>query len=664
MAMDFFEQQQAARRRSVWLTALFAAALAAIILAVYVVVSFLFDQVHAYHARMDDPRPPFWNLPLLGITAGSVLALVLGASAFRTAALRAGGEAIAESLGGRRIEAGTRDAHERQLLNVVEEMALASGTPVPPVYVMDNELTINAFAAGHSVSDAVVGVTRGCLRRLSRDELQGVIAHEFSHILNGDMRMNLRLVGLVFGILVLGLMGRALLYSLRYVRPTRSRRSGKGGGEGGVILAILVLGAALVFIGYVGTFFGNLIKAAVSRQREYLADASAVQFTRNPGGIAGALKKIGGLRTGGLILNPAAGEVSHMFFAQSFHSFLGRMFATHPPLPDRVRRIDPTFDGQFPKLVDATADAAEAPGRASLAGAAEQAGAATADGAPIGRPSAGSLALAAAVQTVGMMSRDHVDYARRLLEALPDRLREAAGCAFSARAVVYAMLLSDDEEVCARQRRGLFERTDQATVRETDAMAVLLKQIPPEARLPLIDLALPALRELSPAQFEDFERDLRILIAADHNIDLFEWLLQHIVRRHLRAHFAPSPSTSVHYHALRPLSSQCVCLLSTLAHAGHANQGAAQAAFRQASRDLGLEDEEMLDSEQCTLAALDEALQKLDRASPAIKRRIMRACAVSIGHDHKVTTEEAELFRAFADALGCPIPPVLPGQTV
>jgi Zn-dependent protease with chaperone function len=323
--MDFFEAQDSARTRTRTLVVLFVAAVAAIIVTVYLLI----------HATVG-PGPAGRLDPLLlaAVATGTIL-LVAGGSTARTMQLRQGGGRVAELLGGRLVQSNTIDEHERRLVNVVEEMAIASGTPVPAIYVLDDERGINAFAAGYTFDDAAVAVTRGTLENLTRTELQGVIAHEFSHILNGDMRLNIRLIGLLYGILLLAIIGRGMLYA------GRGGRRGRSGGDGKVAL----IGIGLVAVGYIGVFFGRLIQAAVSRQREYLADAAAVQFTRAPEGIAGALKKIGEAAGGSRIENHHAAEASHLFFANGVSRGFTALMATHPPLTDRIRRIDPRSRG-------------------------------------------------------------------------------------------------------------------------------------------------------------------------------------------------------------------------------------------------------------------------------------------------------------------------------
>ena len=339
--MNFFEHQEAARKKTSLLVFYFVLAVAAIVAAVYLAVlaAFLF-------AEKDRPGgldvSLLWQPELFLLVAVATLALVGGGSVYRIAALSGGGHTVAELLDGRPIDPNTTDPDERRVLNVVEEMAIASGTPVPPVYLLEDEEGINAFAAGYTPSDAVIGVTRGCVQSLTRDELQGVIAHEFSHILNGDMRLNIRLMGVLYGILMISITGWFLF---RITGGGSSRRDDGDKKEGNNPLPLL--GLALYVIGYVGVFFARLIKAAVSRQREYLADASAVQFTRNPPGIAGALKKIGASADGSRVRDAEAEEVSHMFFGEALGLAASNLMATHPPLADRIRRIDPSFDGDF-----------------------------------------------------------------------------------------------------------------------------------------------------------------------------------------------------------------------------------------------------------------------------------------------------------------------------
>ncbi len=442
--MDFFQNQEKARKKTGLLVAYFVVAVVGIIASIYLVVAGLF-----LFADTDDDRAAvraltvaeqFWNPALFGAVAVATAALVGGGSLYKVAALSGGGHTVAELLGGRPIPPDTTDLDERRVLNVVEEMAIAAGTPVPPVYLLDKEKGINAFAAGFTTGDAVIGVTRGTVNTLSRDELQGVIAHEFSHILNGDMRLNIRLMGVLYGILLISLTGWIILRSTTGFYYRLGARDNKKGGN-----PLPLLGLALIVIGWVGVFFGRLIKAAVSRQREYLADASAVQFTRNPDGIAGALKKIGALSAGSKIKDPEAEEASHMFFGNALGgTALFGLLASHPPLADRIRRIDPSFDGDFSQvsLVPPTHRLAAAQAELSRS-----------------RQSAAQPRMrfnpAEAITRIGTLGPAQLAYASTLLESIPDGLTDAARAPYRARSLVFAMLLDDDE-------RGTFPATRRA----------------------------------------------------------------------------------------------------------------------------------------------------------------------------------------------------------
>jgi len=662
--MNFFERQEEARRSTRRLVLLFLLAVVLIVAAVYLAVALVFTWA------AEDRAADVWNPMVFAGVAAVTLAVIAAGTLYKVIALRGGGPAVARLLGGRPLPPNTRDFKERRLLNVVEEMALASGMPVPSVFVLDQEPGINAFAAGFSSADTVIGVTRGCLDLLSRDELQGVIAHEFSHALNGDMRLNLRLMGLLHGILVIAMIGYWLLRS----QSGRSSGRGKKGGGGQVAL----LGVAFMAIGWIGVFFGRLIKSAVSRQREFLGDASAVQFTRNPSSIAGALKKIGGLPAGSRIANSHAEEASHLFFgnamAKAFVAQLDDLMATHPPLAERIKRIEPGFDGELP-AVDA-----EATSKLQLAAAEGEAAAgivaglapAAARPAPVAAPRPPSPAASVDIDagrvadSVGTLDQAHLAHAASFMERLPAALRDTVREPSGACAVVFGLLLDRDPALRRAQLDELRRAADAPVHAETVKLSATLEACPTEARLSLIDLALPALRRLSEPQHRVFRSAVERLIAADAKISLFEFTLQRVLLRHLEPHFHPAPPPAVAYGSLRAVSRQASLLLSILAHAGQAQPERATQAFAAGARHLADTRAvlSLLPFEQCGLAELDRALAELAKASPAMKRKLLGACAAAIAFDKRVTIQEAELLRAVADSLDCPMPPFLPGQSV
>ena len=647
--MDFFERQDRARRNTKLLIAYFVAGVAALILALYVAAALVFSGVSSRHPRYtaryynDQPQVGWWNPRLFGGVALGTLAVIAMGSIFKTLELAQGGSVVATTLGGRLISPGSADPDERRLLNVVEEMALASGVPVPQVYVLPDEEGINAFAAGHSTSDAVVAVTAGTLKLLTRDEMQGVIGHEFSHILNGDMRLNLRLMGIIFGIVCLAVIGRILLYA-------RGDRDNKGKN------VLPLFGLALILVGWVGVFFGRLIQAAVSRQREFLADASAIQFTRNPAGLAGALKKIGGYARGSRIENPHAGEVSHMFFGNGMGGSFLHMLDTHPPLAERIRAIDPGFDGNFSD-VTAPRPAALAEERRSPVAfpTSQRAQSGIARLAPV-------IGVAAVLPNAGNPTPAHIRYAEELRGSIPPQLQAEARQPLGACALIYALLLSSDETARHKQLEELSRVAGPGVIQETLRILPAVHEVAAHARLPLVDLTLPALRHLSLTQFQQFKRAVQMLVESDEAIDLFEYVLQKIVVRHLEPQFADARRPVIQYYALKPLATDCAVLLSALARAGQTEPDQIQRAFQQGASILSAAAQvelQLVSPEECDLAQLDTALNRLALAVPQIKKNVLYACALTVAADSVIQELEAELLRAIGDTLDCPMPPFI-----
>ena len=699
--MNFFQAQDRARRNSVLLFFLFAAAVASLVILVYLGIALALGGAGGVD---EGGAPEFkFNPDLFAKTTAAVLAVVIFGSLTKTLALAAGGgEAVAKAMGGRLVPPATRDPDERRLINIVEEMSIASGVPAPRVYVVPDP-AVNAFAAGTRPDNAVVGVTRGALLSLSRDEMQGVVAHEFSHILNGDMRLNLRLIGILHGILIIGYIGYFLLRSAFY--GSVARRDNRGAAP------LMMIGAALALAGFAGSFFGNWIRAAVSRQREFLADASAVQFTRNPNGIGGALEKIGKLS--GILKSPRASECRHMCLADSVASGFANPFATHPPLEERIRRVLPNWkpgqnignhDGETKTRIaqlsqmsetggtGGTGEAVGAVGMGGMGFSASGGGAESkfesasasspspsleGDGTPPdlfgmlfgGGESDKGESAAEMASHIGELRPDSREFAARLHRAIPDALLESARDAHSARALLYAMLLDPRDEDCrAAQLEILKTRGDKGVYEETLRIAKHASALPPGARLPLADLAAPALRGLSPRQHRLFAENMDALVAADSAIDLFEWCLQAVVLRHLAEAFGTQKSRAT---TLRKSRDACAYALSILSRAGHPEEGEggkggeggeeeARTAFAEAAAVLagaggavGVE----FDASPFHPNQLLDATRALAGLPPLEKERFIRACAFCAGRDGVISPAERNLLTVFASLLDCPIPP-------
>lgn len=653
--MDFFEAQARAKKRTSRLVVLFTLAVIGTVLASYAAALLglhLAKDSREHRPRHDDyaveatADTVFWWQPrvFLGVS-GAVLAIVGLASLAKWGQFSAGGSAVAESVGGRRVDPQTSELRERRLLNVVEEMAIASGLPVPAVYVLDDEPGINAFAAGLTTSDAVVAVTRGTLEKLNRDELQGVVGHEFSHILNGDMRLNLRLSALLFGILVLGLAGRGVLWSFRHAAVGRSRHSKN---SGGIVAVIIFVGLALMIIGYVGYFFGRLIQAAVSRQREFLADASAVQFTRNPGGLVGAFRKIGGYALGSRLQTSKAAAIGHFFFAQSFKSGFTGWWSTHPPLDQRIRAIDPQFDGQMfepPEVVDVAQESFVS------------AGLHPAKPRPPGANLAGFSATAA-VAAVGSLTPEQVAGGEELLASVPTRLRDAAHAPDLAPVLLYGLLLDADPAVRQQQRSLVAAHAGAEALSALDLLTPDLRSLGAEHKLPLVQLTLPTLRHLPRASLATLLSTLDELVHADASISPFEFALQKLLTRTLALGRTPKAAV-VQFYSFHALAPEIAAVLSALAHCATNNLPEASEAFAVGAAQLKLIERDLTFAAGPTdYALLDAALDKLAAASLPIKQRTLLACAHVVNANGSVSVAEAELLRAFAATLDCPMPPL------
>lgn len=662
--MDFFEHQDRARRTSHWLILFFLLGVTALA-GVVAVVALLF--LGEPPPAGPDAGPMAWvsaNLDILLITAALVVGGILLASLFRIASLASGGSHVAEMLGGTRVTPDSGDPLKRRLLNVVEEIALASGTPMPDVYLLEEEDGINAFAAGYGTGDAAIAVTRGTLEKLDRAELKGVVAHEFSHVLNGDMRLNIRLMGILFGLLVLTIVGRFMVRALYF--------GGRGRDSQQVAMAVAAMGAALLVIGALGVFFGRLIKAAVSRQREFLADASAVQFTRNPEGIGGALKKIALHSQGSKLESPETEEVSHMLIASGFTSMSG-LLATHPPLTERIRAIEPNFDPErdLEELArrEQQRDEREERRRAADEERRTRSEAAAGSGG-IHIPGFGQLPgtdglpegalLGAILADVDSPDEARQQQARHLLDSLPEPLREA-GHGEDAHLVVAFTVLGSDAEVREKQlaiARRAWGRTALETLESWIAAGF---EPTPSQRLPLLEMVLPALRHRPAQRLRALRETLGELVAADGRISPFEFALGQLFDAHMRDILKPSEQGRGRARLDREMVAGIRVLLSVMARAGSEDDDTVAAAYAGGMARLYRDTTPPpFDMPVDWAAALGAALPRLDRLGPENKKRLLDAMLATISHNGRVNVAEAELLRAFAAALHVPVPLVVP----
>jgi len=638
--VDFFRSQDQAKRNTSRLIILFGLAVISLILITNFLIMVIFGFVGTEMTSMVAVNAPRMNWEMFLYVGLGVSAVILFGSLYKIATLSGGGARVAEMMDGKLLLSGTGDIREQRLLNVVEEMAIASGTPVPPVYVME-EAGINAFAAGYSPSDAVIGVTRGAINTLGREQLQGVIAHEFSHILHGDMRINIRLIGVLHGILILGIIGYHLMRSGSY-----SRRSKDSGG-------IVILGLGLLIVGYTGTFFGNLIKAAVSRQREYLADASAVQYTRNPNGIAGALMQIATHHERSFLNHPGGNEISHALFEEAqAHSLLGGLYATHPPLEDRIAAILPNWDGKYDvaAVIPEGEQLADAAGSESRSDRDRQRAAATL--------TAGAILGEQLVRAAGNPGLDHLGVAEKIIARIPPAWIAAARDPSGARAVVYLLVLQESDPVRRRQLNLLEHSADSGVFAEVSRLLASGQSVSAEQRLPLVEICLASLRQLSAAQYRLFRQNFDEMIRIDNKINLLEWSLHKLVLHHLDAVFSKRQPARLGRRDLARCRQSVSVLLSVIAQSTTRNAEQAQQWFQAgaASLDTALD---FIPVAGLNVERLGAAIDELAEVRPLQKPALLKACAAAIRADGEVQPIEVELLRAVSASIDCPMPPLL-----
>ncbi|MEP7042394.1 MAG: M48 family metallopeptidase [Dokdonella sp.] len=647
--MNFFEHQELARRQTRRMLLLFALAVAAIVAAIDIVVLFAFGIDSAQRAN----GGVAWG-SLLTISLCVVIAIALG-SLYRIASLRGGGAVVARSLGGVPVAGDSGDFAYRRLRNVVDEIAIAAGVPAPQIFVLEDEAGINAFASGYAPTDAAVTVTRGALDKLTRSELQGVIGHEFSHILTGDMRLNIQLMGFVFGIVVVSIIGRKI-----------AEISGRGRGKDSA--GPVFFGLAVFAVGYIGVVFARVIKASISRQREFLADASAVQFTRQTDGIAGALKKIGGLAEGSKLASSDTEEVAHMLFGDGVG--YAAAFATHPPLRERIKRLDPSFrDDEFVAIAAAWSQPIRLGAEAG-----DRADASIAGFAPVGAmvepahergmhlPAQNielNLSPQAVVRQVGNPDSDDRSLAHTIRTGVPPLLREAARQAEQAMALIFALLINSDAATAARQFALIEAHYDSGTRALVQGLADAVAQLHPMQRLPLATLAFPALRRRPRPQLTGFMVMLRGLIDADGRVTLAEYCLARLIGVQVIDALNPAAAQASGRLKLPELAGEVKDLLAIVAQYGHDDAADARRAYA-----LGID--EVLPGSPFAYApppdwalALDRALPQLDRLAPAGKELVVRALTRAIAADGRVSVVEAELLRTVCAALHCPLPPLM-----
>lgn len=626
--MSFYQNQDNARRKTGLLIFYFITAVVLIVAAVNAAIYFIL--IMASDLKMP---PSLWlQNPLCWGTAGITLLAIVGGSLVRMAQLGKGGVSVALMAGGTPIDAATTEPKEKTLINVVEEMAIASGTPVPRIFVMREEPAINAFVAGTEARNTVLAVTQGTLDKLNRDELQGVIGHEFSHILNGDMKLNVRLIGILAGILLIGQIGEFLLRGQSRRRYYGSRSSKEGN-------QLIPVGLALMLIGYVGLFFGRLIKAAISRQREFLADASSVQFTRNPEGIASALYAIQFYSGHSLLMGAHAEDMNHMCFGETVKMQLSGMLATHPPIEDRIRSIEPSLLPRLKARFRQREPAASAP---SPQAAPAQMSEATASFSA----AAVSSSVVQVKASIGQPTPEHFDYAQKLHQQIPQDIKALAHQPGAADSILYALLLLESPPQ---------QSVPVAIPEQTRQLSLALRESSPLIRLPLLDICLGTLKAEPQERRQAIIRNAIDLIKVDMKVTLSEFVYCYLIQQAL--HEIKRPARTI--KSYRTLEPALATLFSALVQVSGDSKEKQAENFQQIMQYYSNKDYSQWLQQAPSPKTLNHALQHLNRLAPLLKQPVVDACVDCILHDNKAVVKEMELLRAICEALECPMPPIL-----
>lgn len=647
--MDFFKRQDIARRNTKILVLYFVIAVALIVLSIDLIAAMAFSYIQTaegYQVSLDPLNTQFWMSDYVIYVSIASCCVILFGNLKAFLSLRNGGMSVAENVGASEVSFDTKDSLTKRYINIVEEMAIASGVVMPKLYVLEHDQSINAFVAGLTADNTVMVVTKGALEKLSRDELQGVVGHEFSHILHGDMRINVRLIGIIYGITMIGAIGGSILRSLFHSSRYSHRRS-SGDKKGSGVLVIAGIGLGLLIVGYIGLFFGRLIKASISRQREYLADASAVQFTRNNDGIAGALAAIMYDGIGSHLDNEKSEDISHMCFGESMA--FNKMFATHPPLEDRIKTISPSFLPALKLKRHSEENSSQE----------ELVNQINSDDNVVSSFSSSQSNVVMTnnevMDTVGSPQPQHLNLAQGLLSSIPEKLHLAVYNENSARALIYAMILSAMKEKDKVSFVAIENQDSKEVRKHSEEYYKELCNLDLSIRLPLIELCLPVLRELSEESKNEFINLCIELSGLDNKTSLFEFVMILIIRSELNG--LDNIRKLSDYKSIKKVIPSLERALSLLIYVGANKQPAdLYKKFMSRFKHTGLN---ITPLEDCKVSVLSKDLVQLSRLTPKIKRNVLNVFIKCVMHDDVIKPAEAEMLRAISMVLDCPMPPLL-----
>jgi Zn-dependent protease with chaperone function len=632
--MNFFAAQKKAKKYTFRLFVLeFLGLIGIVACAELVIISIL------YYLNSPNPQTfiEFSTELILGLSVilfPIVLFIIFFASLYKRFSLRRnGGKAIAEALGGKLLNHESDNIDEKKVLNVVEEMAIASGISVPPVYMLDDE-SINAFAAGFDKDDIVIGVTKGTVKLLSRDELQGVIAHEFSHIFNGDMKINMNITSSLYGLLFLGMTGRSILYALSRMKSNSDKADN-------IKFALSLLGVSFIIIGFFGYLFGHIMKLAISRQREYLADATAVQYTRDTQGIANALKKIGGFASGSKIESTKASEFSHFYFANGDKSFISKMMSTHPPLDVRIKVLDKDWDGIYLNPLKSKKEDKVKSNKQKTT-----------------QKSKHVILVSTLLNSLDRIGEPNVDAAKEMLELIPKSIKKESASLLGSINVVLSLLLDKNSEEQRVKQLGIVSSTYSESFSK-DVVKVyndLMKNYN-GSYLNIASVSIPQLRQLSINQYETFRKVFLELIQSDNKVSFYEWMMQRIIINQLDVVFGIKKAEDERYYSIQSIKDEINLLISKFAYSEYKDNVKSKEAV-ESLRKNGNQLLEYIDSNHYTLEDIDRALDKIALADKKISVSILKDLIVLADHNGELSQIELDLIKTISISVGIPIPAI------
>jgi Zn-dependent protease with chaperone function/uncharacterized tellurite resistance protein B-like protein len=647
--MDFFTLQDKAKKQTRFLIFLFIVAVAAIVFTTNLIFYFAISTQTSMPSSISQwLSQPYW----LYVTGGTLI-LIIGTSLWRSWQLKSTPDAIAKMVNATQVLLSSKEKQERVLINVVEEMSIASGMPIPKLFIMKQEQGINAFVAGLDTSQVTLVVTQGLLDNLNRQELQGVIAHEYSHVFHGDMRINVRLIGILAGILVIGQLGGLLLrsggYRHAFGRSSNNKSSNNAGG-------IIFIGVGLFAIGYIGLFFGRMIKAAISRQREFLADASAVQYTRDKEGIASALNKISMHQNHSLLSSAKAEEMSHMCFGESVKQSFSSLLATHPPISERIKAVNPGFsmrqkyqNNSTKQANNESRDHNQNSSYSNLDDAIVGSHFIQSSSENLPKTISDPIDSARIISSIGDVSPQQVLLAKALVNSIPKQLLSIAhgeSDQTESYSLVIALLKISQNNTIASDKTNRYAMSHNAFQELTNQLAQLNFQ----QQHCLLDMSLARIEQLSSADNKAFVADLARMVAGDHQISQTEFMIYaSAVKRAL-----PAKNKKI-IHRFKLVGNEVRLFFNLLFQQSHLEFNAKQSQFDRQMKLFGIETSKLKEF-TLNISILSQALNNIAQLNPMLKKDFIQACIDVVKNDDEISQTEYELLRILGAYLDSPFP--------